>query len=250
VRHAAIPPAVLAACFWGAACTPAASAQPETGASISASFQPNRSGASTAVTLAIEFSGGEEGVPAPLRKAVLELPAGMPLDLRRVAVCPPRQLNRHGASGCPSAALVGRGHGLLQARTGTLTSPEEAIISIFRGPNRGSLPTLEVLGQGETPLDEHVLSTAVVEPDSAPYGSRLTMSVPPIPTLVLEPNASFKSLTVTLGGVGHGPRAHLAGRVISVPDSCPSGGFPFATAFTFTDSSTANASTTVPCPTR
>jgi hypothetical protein len=247
-RRTAIPLAALAACIWGYARSPAALAQPQTEASIHVSFQPDRLGASTAFTLAIAFSGGEEGVPAPLRQAVLRLPAGLRLDLRGIPACAPARLRRRGASGCSSASLVGRGHALLQARTGSLTSPEEATMWVFRGPNRGSLSTLEVLGQGETPLDEHILSTAVIEPDSAPYGLKLTMMVPLIPTLVLEPDASFKSLALTLGGVRRGPRAHAATRVIAVPSSCPSGGFPFATDFAFADGSTASAPATIPCP--
>jgi hypothetical protein len=248
VRHAAIPLAVLAACLCGYAAPPAALAQPATGASIHPSFLPNRLGASTAVTLAIGFTGGEEGVPAPLRQAVLRLPAGLRIDLRGVSVCAPARLRLRGASGCSSASLVGRGHGLLQARTGSLTSPEEATMWVFRGPNRGGLPALEILSQGATPLDEHFLSTAVVEPDSAPYGLKLTMQVPLIPTLVLEPDASFKSLSLTLGGVGRGPRAHAAARVIAVPGACPTGGFPFAAGFTFADGSTTSATAGISCP--
>jgi hypothetical protein len=183
-----------------------------------------------------------------LRRAVLRLPAGLAIDLRGVGVCAPARLRRHGASGCPAASLVGRGHGLLQARTGSLTSPEEATMWVFRGPSRGSRSTLEVLAQGETPLDEHFVSTAVIEPDSAPYGLKLTMPVPLVPTLVLEPDASFKSLSLTLGGVGRGPRAHAATRVVAVPGSCPAGGFPFAAGFAFADGSTVSASATVPCP--
>jgi hypothetical protein len=217
-----------------------------TGASIRPSLLPDRLGASTALTLAVRFSGGEEGVPAPLSRAVLRLPAGLGISLRGVRSCTRGRLQSKGAAGCPAGSLVGRGHALLEARTGSLTTPEEATISIFRGPGAA----FEVFGHGETPLDESTVSTATLGRDSAPYGSKLTESIPPIPTLRYEPNASFASFSLTLGSGGRRPRAHAAAGVITVPRACPAGGFPFAADFTFADGSTASAQAKVACPSR
>jgi hypothetical protein len=230
-------------------------AQAETGASIRPSLLPDRLGASTALTLAFRFSAGEEegvpAVPAPLSGMVVHLPAGLGIDLRGVKTCTKARLRRRGAAGCPQGSLVGRGHALAEAHTGSLTSPEEVTISVFRGPNQGSRPVLEIFGQGETPLQEHSISTAVLGPDRPPYGSKLTVSIPPLPTLHFEPDASFASLSLTIGRVGHSPRAHAAaGAILLVPRSCPAGGFPFAASFKFADGSTASASATAACPRR
>ena len=254
MRPAAIPPAVLAAaCFWGAACSPAAwaqpvPAQPETDASMHASFLPDRLGASTALTLTVGFSGGAEGVPAPLRQAVLRLPAGLTIDLRGRATCQQSRLRRAGAAGCPAESIVGRGHALTDVYAGSLKVPEEAAVTVFRGPSRDGEQTFEIFGQGETPLYQSVISTAVLQPDSAPYGAKLTVSVPPIPTLVLEPDASIVSVSVTVGGIGRKPKAHAAAGSIRVPSSCPAGGFPFAASFAFADGSATSASAAVACP--
>ncbi len=223
-------------------------AQADTMATIHPSFLPDRLGASTAFTLVSRFSGGENGVPAPLSKMVVHLPASLGIGLRGVSTCPPARLLRRGASGCPSSSLVGRGHALLDVHAGSQTIPEEATLWALRGPSQGGRPMLEIFGQGETPLDESSLSTAVLGPDSAPYGSKLTVSIPPIPTLVGEPNASFVSLSLTIGGVDQSSRAYAAGGTITVPRSCPSGGFPFATEFTFADHSTASTTATAACP--
>jgi hypothetical protein len=238
--------AALAACPSVAA--PSALAQTETNASIRPSLLPDRLGASTALTLAFRFTGGAEGVPAPLRGMVVHLPAGLTVSLRGAGACSPSRLRSRGASGCGSKSLVGRGHALMKVHAGTLAVPEEATISIYRGPNRGPDQTLEIFSQGETPLDESTISTGVLAPDSGQYGSKLTVSVPAIPTLVLEPDASFVSLSLTLGGIGHTPRAHAAAGSILVPRSCPAAGFPFAAEFTFAGSSAASASATVACP--
>jgi hypothetical protein len=139
--------------------------------------------------------------------------------------------------------LLGRGSAVLEVRPGAQTLPEQVTMSAFRGPNRGNRPTLEIFGQGETPLYQSSISTAVLEPDGAPYGSKLVISIPPIPTLELEPNASFQSFSLTIRGPGVGGAA-----AIRVPRRCPSGGFPFAASFTFANHSTASASTGVGCP--
>jgi len=236
--------AALAACVWTA--TPAW-AQGPTGATMHPSLLPNRLGARTALTLAFRFSGGQEGVPAPLRAMVLRLPAGLRVDLRGVATCARARLLRGGARACPSRSLVGRGHALLAMRAGSQTLPEESTIRVFRGPNQGSHPTLEIFARGDTPLYQSSTSTAVLAPDAAPFGTRLAVSVPPIPTLVHQPDASFLSLSLTVGLAGRNPRAHTAGAIV-LGRSCPAGGFPFAAAFTFADRSTASATATVACP--
>ena len=214
-------------------------------------FSPDRLGARTAFTLAFKFSGGEEGVPAPLSAMVVRLPAGLGIDVRGVGICAKSRLQRRGPSGCPAGSLVGRGHALMSVHAGSLAVPEEATIAAFRGPDRDGHQTLEIFGQGETPLDQSAISTGVLERDSSPYGSKLTVSIPPIPTLMLEPNASVVSESLTIGGsgiVGRGPEGHAAAGAIVVPRSCPAGGFPFAASFTFADGSTTSASATLPCP--
>jgi hypothetical protein len=244
--------AILAACCPGAGARSTAvvaQASPsDTSASIRPSLRPDRLGASTVLTFAIRFSGGAQGVPPALRRAVLHLPAGLGISLRGVATCAQARLRRRGPAGCPAGALVGRGHALLEARTGSLTIPEEAEIQVFRGPNRAGRPVLEIYGHGETPLVESTVSAAVLEPDGAPYGTKLTVSVPAIPTLTYEPDASFVSLSVTIGGIGRAPRAHAAAGAVLMPRSCPAGEFPFAASFTFADGSGASASARVACP--
>ncbi len=236
----------LTACLCVAA--PSALAQTETSASMRPSLLPDRLGASTALTLAFRFSGGAEGMPAPLRGMVMHLPAGLSVNLRGVGVCPPSRLRSRGTSGCGSKSLIGRGHALMKVHAGSLAVGEEVAVSIYRGPNRGARQTLEIFSQGETPLDESTISTAVLAPDGGLYGSKLTVSIPAIPTLMLEPDASFVSLSLTVGGIGRRPRAHAAAGAILVPRSCPATGFPFAAEFTFAGSATANASATVACP--
>ncbi len=237
----------LAACCAVASAAPAAT-QTETNASIRPSLLPDRLGASTALTLALRFSGGPEGVPAPLRGFVVHLPAGLTVNLRDARVCPPSRLRSAGANGCSSKSLIGRGHALMRVNAGSLAVSESASVSIYRGPNRGSKQTLEILSQGSTPLQQSTIATGVLTPDGGRYGSKLTVTVPAIPTLVLEPDASFTSLSLTIGGIGGRPRAHTAAGSIVVPRTCPAAGFPFAAEFTFASGATASTNAVVACP--
>lgn len=246
-RGAATAVAVLAAGCACAATAPAAT-QTETNASIRPSLLPDRLGASTALTLAFRFSGGPAGVPAPLRGLVVHLPAGLTVNLRDAGVCPPSRLRSAGAGGCASRSLIGRGHALMRVHAGSLAVAESTVVSIYRGPNRGSHQALEILSQGSTPLQQRTIATGVITPDGGPYGSKLTVAFPAIPTLVLEPDASFTSLSLTVGGIGRRPRAHAAAGSILVPRSCPAAGFPFAAELTFGGGASTSASATVACP--
>jgi hypothetical protein len=225
---------------------PVALARAET--TIGSEFRPDSLGASTALTLRVGLSGAEEVVPAPLRGMVVHLPAGLGIHLQGVARCSRARLQSRGAAGCSSRSRVGHGQAVLEVHAGSQTVPEEATVSAFRGPDLGGRPSLLIYGKGDTPLDESTISTGVLRPDRAPYGSQLRVSIPPIPTLVYEPDASILSMSLTIGRAAGAPKARAGAGEITVPHRCPRGGFPFAAEFTFADQSTASARATAPCP--
>jgi hypothetical protein len=229
----------LASCW---AAVPVAFAQAPT-AGIRPSFKPDAPAARTALTFAFTLQDAEGGVPAPLRSMVVHLPAGLGLSLGGAPGCGLTRLRTSGPAGCPARSLVGRGHALLEVHAGSQSIPEEAVLSALRAPDRGGHAVLAIFGQGETPLQQQTISTATVLADRAPYATKLKVSIPRIPTVVYEPDASILSFSLTIGG----PRAH--GPVaITVPRHCPAGGFPFAAEFTFADQSRAAATAHVPCP--
>jgi hypothetical protein len=237
-------PALLVAVVLTTCACAAAPAQSlgATSASIEASFVPYRLGARVAGTISVGFSAGAERVPAPLHAMTLRLPAGLGIDLSGAAVCEPSRLRSRGAAGCGSASLLGRGRALLKVHAGSQTLPENAAITVFRGPPQAGRATFEILGHGETPLDESTISTAVLQADSAPYGSKLVVSVPPIPTLAYEPDASFSSLSLTIGNAGS------SGARIVLPRSCPASGLTIAASFGFADGSSTRAAARLRCP--
>lgn len=221
-------------------------AQAATSAIIAPSLSPNRLGAKAALTLTIKYSGGGFGLPSPVRQSVLRFPAGLNLDIPHLRSCTAAHLRAHGASGCPPQSEIGHGHALVESHAGSQTISEEVDLQAFVGPPQNLQPTFEVLSQGHTPLDERVVLSGTVLPDQAPYGERLAMSIPPIPALPFESDATIVTFSLTIGARRRG-LTHDAGTVV-IPSNCPVGGFPFASESTYADGSTGSALATAPCP--
>jgi hypothetical protein len=224
---------------------PPAAALPTT-ATITPSLSPDRAGAQAALTFSIRYAGGEFGVPSQVRHSILRFPAGMSLDIPSLRACSVARLRAHGPKGCPAQSEIGSGHALAETHAGSQITTEDVELHAFLGPPDNLQPTFEILAQGYTPLDEQVVFTGKVMSASAPYGEQLEMSIPPVPSLPLEPDASIVTFSLTVGaGRGHG----ASGRsTISVPRKCPSGGFPFAAEFTYADGSVGGALATEACP--
>lgn len=217
----------------------------ETSATISTSFSPNRLGARTTASFSVHFSGGPEGIPLPVRKSVLHLPAGLEVKFPATRGCTSAHLLAHGGHGCPANSQVGTGHALAKVELGSYPESEEANVKAFAGPLQNGQPTIEVLGQGVTPLERKVVFTLKLVPDHSPYWAKLEGTIPAIPTIPLEPNASTVEFSLRVGA-GH----RLGAIAVFVPKHCPAGGFPFAAEFTFEDGSTTEATSTIPCPGR
>jgi hypothetical protein len=224
----------------------AASAQAVTSATITPSMSPDRLGAKAALTITISYTGGEFGVPSPVRRSVLRLPAGLSLEVPSLRSCTAARLRARGTRGCPPQSKLGGGHALVEAHAGSQILTEEVALWTFLGAPRNLQPTFEVLGQGYTPLEKRVVFTGVVLEDRAPYGEELVMSIPPISTLPLESDASIVTFSLTIGA----SKRHLASGAnsVRVPSSCPVGGFPFAAEFSYADGSSGTTFATVPCP--
>jgi hypothetical protein len=217
-----------------------------TSATIAPSLSPDRAGAKAALTFTIRYTGGEFGVPSQVRHSVLRLAAGMSLEVPHLRACSVRRLRAHGPSGCPAQSEIGSGHALAETHAGSQITTENVELHAFLGPPQNLQPTFEVLAHGYTPLDERVVFTGKVTSAEAPYGEQLEMSIPPVPTLPLEPDASISTFSLTVGA-SRRAGSH-AGSTVSVPSHCPAGGFPFAAQFTYADGSTSSAIATVPCP--
>jgi hypothetical protein len=223
----------------GMLCAVAAGARAATSATISAAISPDRLGARAALTVTIAYSGGTAPLPSPVRRSVLRLPEGLTLDIPRLRGCSLARLRAAGAAACPVRSRIGGGRAVMEVHLGSQTIRERATMRAFLGfPSRGQ-PTFEILACGHTPLEQCEVFTGVALSDRPPFGERLVMSIPPIPTLPLEPHASIVDFTLRIGD---------AGNSVLVPARCPASGFPFAAEFTYADGTRSVAESAVRCP--
>jgi hypothetical protein len=213
-------------------------------ATISAAISPDRLGASGSLTVALHFAGDEAGLPMPLQQAVVRFPAGMSLEIPHLRSCSVAQLQNTGARECPRQSKLGAGHALVESRSAAETISEGVALSAFLGPPNHLQPTLALLGKGTTPLAVQMVVSGAVLLDRAPYGEKLVMSIPPITTVPLEPDASIVDLSLTVGT----KRPARTANSIRVPRKCPAGGFPFAGEFVYADGSSGSATSTIRCP--
>jgi hypothetical protein len=224
-------------------------AQAPSTATIAPSLLPDRLGAMGALRLTVNFGEGfSSGIPLPVRRAVLRFPEGLGIEIPHLRSCSIARLRARGPSGCSAQSELGTGHALAEAMAGSQLITENISLWLFLGPFHNLEPTFEILGQGVTPFDERVVLTGTVIPDHPPYGEDLVLSVPPIPTVPLEPDASMASMSLTVG-TNKPPHPNQANTVV-VPPSCPAGGFPFAAEITYAGGSSGNAFAHATCPGR
>jgi hypothetical protein len=101
-----------------------------------------------------------------------------------------------------------------------------------------------------------VLQTQLVTPEGS-SSSVLDTSVPPIPTAPSTPPVSVLSLVANIGPRHilyykrvHGRSIAYRPEGLSVPETCPRGGFVFVGEFGFQDASHVTARSVEPCPVR
>ncbi|MGC1852543.1 MAG: hypothetical protein WA687_08910 [Solirubrobacterales bacterium] len=234
---------------------PPATATPEV--SLRAKLDPLKLGADTSVSLGFHVTPGPHGELPPLSNFALRLPSGMGFAASTLglATCSAPTLLARGAPGCPHESLIGFGAAQVQVPFGTQVVRETARISIFMTrPVRGHTTTLFYFDGRRPVIAPLVLQSEIVTPQSSP-DSVLTTPIPPIPTAPEGPEGAMLALRASIGPPGlryfkrvdHRTVAYRP-RGISIPETCPPGGFAFAAKFRFRDGSRTEARTVVPCP--
>ncbi len=244
---------LIGGCLWA----PAAGAVTES-ATLQASFSPDRLGASTTIGFGFHLSTADGLAPPPLANIDLHMPAGMNYTATTLglAICQPEALEKHGLSGCPANSRLGSGSAFVEVPFGTSSGHEIPEIQALMGPP-SSKSNIVVLfyANGQTPVFAQLVFRGELLPSSGRFGSELSTAVPAIQSVPNGPDVSIVSVQSTIGPSHltyykhvHGRRVPFHPIGIAVPERCPHGGFPFTASFVFQDGSTAEASTTVPCP--
>jgi hypothetical protein len=230
----------------------------ETVSITEAGFSPDKLGVPTNAFGRATITSTAGPVPSPIRHVNVYGPAGVTLDLRGSGVCNKESLERLGTQACPANSRAGFGGGQGIYMIGKELVEEEYTIDFFLADNRPGLVSLLVYLTGSKPVSiEMVFPPAPVIQGPKPYGLGFSVEVPEIKVLPEASNASAKSAFLTLGAhnvayyrMVHGKRKLFHVKGIILPKSCPRGGWPVASQFSFEDGSTVMAKRTVPCPRR
>lgn len=244
----------LATC---AAATPLAQAAPQ--ARLHVRFIPERLGHYTTLEFnaAIGVPGG--GVPAPMTQLDVSYPhqLGVTVGELGLSTCSLRQLNARGLRGCPANSHMGEGSALAEIPIGPEILQETASVAILRAPEEHERLSLLFYATGISPVYAQLAFPGFLSSAPPPYGARIHIDVPLVPSLPEGPNVSVVKMHATVGPLGltyyeyvHGKRVGYKPRGILLPRRCPPGGFAFRAAFAFLDGSSATADTRVRCPKR
>jgi hypothetical protein len=252
VRVAVVALATLILCVYSAATASATQS-----VALGAAFTPYRLGAPTTIDLNLQVQAPADQIPSALTEVEVRYPQnlGFALSGLGLAVCSPATLEAAGTSGCPANSIMGRGSAVAELRFGPQLVTENASISIARAPDQEGHIALLLYASGPSPVNTQILSPAQLLPTSRPFGGRLQMELPVIPSVPGAPDVAIVSLRVTLGPQGltyyeqtEGNTLAFTPKGILLPKTCPRGGFPFAATFSFLDGSHPVAQATVPCP--
>ncbi len=222
-------------------------------------FSPDRLKANTALTFAIHVGSTAGSEPSPVTGVSLRIPAGMGLTMSQLglAVCDRKALRLLGVSGCPREAVMGLGSATLRVAKGAESLEVHTDITAFMAPAQGEHTALLFYAEGQSGIIAELAFPGLLLGDSGPFGSRIALSLPPVPTVPGDPAASLVSMRLTVDPRQllypehvRGRTAHYHPKGMAVPAVCPVGGFPFAADLHFEDGTSVTATTTVACPPR
>jgi len=246
---------LLAAALLGS-CLPTAAALAAPSAKISAQFSPERLGQRTTLHFGFQIRGSRGQVPPALSTVNLSYPnnLGIALSGLGLATCTAATLEA-GLSGCEANSIMGFGSALAEIALGTEVVKETALLTILRAENQEGHFALLFNAIGTVPLTANLVFSGALLPAPAPFGGRVSIDVPLVPSVPGAPDVAIVALNATIGPSGVTYFERLAGRTLAyqppgilLGNSCPRGGFPFAAQFGFVDGSHASARTTQPCP--
>jgi hypothetical protein len=219
-------------------------------ASLHVGLAPERLGRETTLSLGFQVSASGGAIPSPLTSIDLHMPRnlGIATSGLGVATCPVAALEAHGASVCPANSRMGSGNALVRFQVGPELFAETAQIAVVAGPEQDGHVRMLVSATGETPVAARILISTVL------LAGQLQITVPLVPSLPEGGDIAVVAVHASLGGNltyrerSHGRTISYRPRGITLPASCPRGGFGFSATFSFLDGTQAQARTAVACP--
>jgi len=202
------------------------------------------------------------GLPSPLDGPFFaELPAGLTYNVDDFPTCSAAVIEAAVGTppSCPAGSEIGSGTAHIGAELGGTSLNEPAVLDAFlTGRNPDSVA---FWGNGTSPVAETLAFMGSLTPTSPPYGDRLSISIPLIPTVAGGPYASLLNVQLTFAATAKvtTTRSVRAGsRTVkrkvtktisefSLPKKC-TGRLHWAAGATYQDGTSASVTTTTACP--
>jgi len=221
-------------------------------ASLHVTLTPEKPGRETTLGLAFNVSAPDGQIPSPLTAITLRMPRNLGIATSGLgtATCTPTRIETSGPGACPANSRMGAGHARVRFQVGPQQFSEDAQISVLAGPEQEGHIRMLVTATGETPVAARILISTVLS------AGQLQITVPLVPSLPEGGDIAVVAVNATLGGkltykeTRHGHTVSYHPRGITLPNSCPRGGYAFTATFSFLDASHSNARSAVPCPRR
>jgi hypothetical protein len=222
---------------------------------VKEAFTPDRLGAAANLSITASFASSADVPPAPIEMLTLYGPAGLGIQARGAGTCTEAVLKQRGPAGCPANSRVGFGGGIaVLALAGQLVREPFTLDFFFASAEHGHLRLL-AYANGVSPAAAELVVVAREIPTPKPYGLGFSVRVPQISSIPGTEYASIESAFATLGAGDvayfenvHGRRTLVHIKGLTVPRTCPSGGFPTRAAIEFADGAAFTVNPTIPCP--
>jgi hypothetical protein len=201
-------------------------------------------GAGAAIETEYRISGTEYGgFASPLTQVKVVSPAGFKVNSRGFATCSEATLKEKGPGGCPKksfASGLGEAGGVVSF--GTERVHETVTVQGVFGPGG----TLLFYVAGTTPVSIEIISKASVT--NVGGHEVVTAEVPLIESVPGALDGSAEFIKVKVGAAyKKGNKLHS---YVTLPKTCPKGGFPVKTELTYLSGEKSVATYTAPCPRR
>jgi hypothetical protein len=228
-------------------------------AQLNATFAPVRLGGETTLEFGFQISAPAGQAPSPLVSMGLSYPnkVGVTISELGLATCELPTLVARGLRACPMNSRMGLGSATVEIPLGSQLIRESAHMDVVRAPEQEGHLAMIFDTEGARPVSAEIALPSVVVEAFEPFGGKVAIALPLVPSLPEAPNVAVVDLHAAIGPEHLIYSELVAGRMhsfrphgIKLPRHCPRGGFPFSAYFAFLDGTHTTAQTVVPCPRR
>jgi len=185
------------------------------------------------------------GLPLQTRRLALYFPAGTKIDPAGFPTCTKEKLEIKGPEGCPKQSRIADGTVGVADQIGQGEATRETgALEVYATPGNGVV----AYANAAAPISAQIVIAAHWETAPPPYGPKLTFEIPLVESVPGALAVSGTSLHEKAGAaIRKGGKTYYYGRV---PKKCPKGGFPGKGEVTLEGGQNIVTEVKVPCPKR